>query len=239
MRATRLTGLLLGILSAATLTASQAVAAPSERTDEETLKVFLEAVAATRSTDYKLAVRADRDMLTGAVSTEARATAVTHVTEYSQSTFVTLPDLMYAQGEFGFGPEAFIELIFGLMRVNCAFAAVADPAMGLSMAGAATTADKSDDRTIRGTFDLSRIDGPENTMMTVKHLRTILTPKATAIPFTAVIEDRYVRSFETVLPRADGTRLVYRMELSEIGATNKIAVPPDGKIIPAPPELYE
>jgi hypothetical protein len=243
MRTIRVIRLLFAVFGTAILLATQACGgeagtpaqqAPNKASD------LTSAITKTRGVDFKVNVKAGDRSFTVAMSAESKAGTVAYATEAGKSTFITTADMLYMIGEFANREDKYVGLSVGRMQQRCAYAGVADPAVGLAFAAAASSVEQPNPTTFQGKFDLAKVSGDRNTMATTAYLTSFLAGDTTSIPFTATVKGGYVASFEATFAKArpDKTDLTYTMTLSGHGEANKVAVPPTDKVEAAPADMY-
>ena len=154
--------------------------------------------------------------------------------------FIATHSTLYASGVAGIPDGTYAALDVTKLAATSRFAAVADPLLAFSVIRAATSVNQSGN-TFSGTYAVSSIGGSDNTAAAAKHLAAVTSPDSvSSLGFTATVENGYVTSFKTTLPKAgaDGADLVYLVELSNFGSAGTVSVPDASKVFAAPAEFY-
>lgn len=223
----------LGVISAGQAAAQVVTPATGAATS------LSDAIERTSSVDFRLVARGGSETFSGVIDVASQAASVSYSDGTNTLTFVSTPDTLYASGLPDFA-EKTVALQVADLAARCKFAEVADAAVGLSLASAATTVEQTTGNTVQGTLDLSKVVGPANTMATVRHLQAITAGDTSAVPFSAMLENGYITLFQATFAKAnaDGSDLVYVLQLSAIGIDNKVDQPDARNVVNAPPELY-
>jgi hypothetical protein len=224
----------LGVVSAGQTTAQAVAPAVTATTN------LSDAVNRTNAADYRVFVRGGAETFSGVVDAAAKAALLSYSDGTNNLTFVTTPATLYASGLPGYSAEKSVALETSSLVAACRFAAVADPAVGLSLALASTTVQQVSGDSVQGTLDLARVSGSASTLATVRYLYSITAGDTSAVAFSAMIENGFVTLFQATFPKAnaDGTDLVYVLQISAIGADNRVDLPDQRNVVNAPPELY-
>lgn len=120
------------------------------------------------------------------------------------------------------------------------FVATADPLFGARFLGSASDVQQGQPNTLSGTADLTRVIASGTTQLIAHGFGKAAGTKATALPFTATVDDAGALSaVNMVFPKADrGKDLVYNLKITEVGGAVTITVPAENETVPAPADFY-
>lgn len=198
-------------------------------------------VANTLASSFSLSIDVNGTKFAGQFDAASQLAAVDM--EYSAAAmvnFVATPDTLYAKGLPGVAAEKFAAVNLAKVPPTSKFGGIADPVFALNLIGSATNVFTDGTGAFKGTVDINKVSGRANTVLTVRHVSTLITAdNASIIPFTATVVNGVVTSATLTFPGASADKdLTYSLSVSGVGQATKVSVPGASAVVPAPDGYY-